>query len=446
MSEKHILVMGGGPAGTATAIGLARIGYRVSLIHAPRTFVACEGISRRTLEGLVAAGCHQAATTVAPPSPKFACWNGERNQFNTEHLIPRPDFDEKLIDDLHASGVTLVSGRVQHIEDSSQQWQVSYQNSQSQSKIITADYLVEARGRSGALPCRNQMRGPETVSLMQRWQIDHPETASMAASYRNGWAWLAKLGSMLYTQVTLSAHDPRIPKKAALQQFIEDELSQLPETTEWLASSHPIGLPTARGSTSILSENPVNDRLIRVGDTALAPDPLSGNGIFASLSLGLAAPAVINTVLNHPERASLAQKFYQDKCIDTFLRFSRTGRDFYALEQRWEEQQFWRDRRQWPDKLALHREFDPEQTQIKESAVLAQNEIISKEVLVTADQPLGIWQVAGIEIAPIVKAMQRHRQNSLDWVKARLLEQPCQQHQRAAVLDWLYTHNFLTRK
>jgi len=40
-------------------------------------------------------------------------------------------------------------------------------------------------------------------------------------------------------------------------------------------------------------------------------DPLSGNGIFQSLSSALVAPAVINTLLRQPDSADLARRFYQ---------------------------------------------------------------------------------------------------------------------------------------
>lgn len=447
MPTKHILILGGGPAGTATAIGLKRIGYQVSIIQSPRTFAACEGISKRTLEGLHTAGCFQAAATAAPPCPKFASWNGESNSFNSEHLVSRQEFDAKLNDDLHTAGITPIFGVIQSVDEvkgKDHQWRAIYRDKESLTRTITADYLVEARGRSGALKCEDKIRGPETVSLLQRWRIENSgNAASMAASYRHGWAWLAKLDSELYTQVTVSAHDARIPKKTGLRQFILDELKQIPETAQWLESATPIGDPVARGCTCILAGEPVNERLLRVGDAAVAADPLSGNGIFAALSAALAAPAVINTILQHPQRAELAMRFYRGKCRETFLRFCRTGRDFYAMEQRWQEQPFWRERSRWPDTVPLHKEFDPRKTAIRKRPVVERDQIMSREVLITPDQPLGIWQVAGIELAPILKELEKQPNPSEDWIKARLLEQDCPQPQRAAMLGWLNEHRLI---
>lgn len=446
MRDKHILVLGAGPAGSATAIGLVRLGYRVSLIGSSRSFAACEGISKRTLEGLRSAGCLKAATAVTDPSPKYASWNGGIRQFNTEHLVSRSQFDIKLSEDLRTAGVTQLSGRVLTVDESKQGWMILYQDSHSQKKTIRGDFLVEARGRSSALKDKKKIRGPETVSLLQHWKMQSTEdnAASMALSYPSGWVWLAKMGTDLYTQVTVSARDPRLPKKTALQPFIINELKRIPESHSWIKSAVPFGPSAARASTSILAGELVSKRQLRVGDAALAVDPLSGNGIFQSLSLGLSAPAVINTLIRYPKRAQLAVQFYREKCRETFFRFCRIGRDFYAQEQRWSEHPFWRERAQWPDVDPLHVEPEPAQTLIKMRPVLAQNQILNKAVLITSDQPLGIWRVAGIELAPILKELFEQPDHSRDWMKTRLLsEKGYQQSQRAALLDWLIGQRFI---
>jgi hypothetical protein len=138
----------------------------------------------------------------------------------------------------------------------------------------------------------------------------------------------------------------------------------------------------------------------------MAVDPLSGNGIFQSLSSALQAPTVINTLLRKPERAALAQRFHQQRIEQLFLRFARIGRDFYADEQRWLDQPFWQARRQWPDAEVAHAEADFSSLIIERAPVLKDGFVDEAEVVITADQPLGIWHVHGVELAPLVRRLQ----------------------------------------
>ena len=52
------------------------------------------------------------------------------------------------------------------------------------------------------------------------------------------------------------------------------------------------------------------------------------------------------------------------------------------------------------------------------------------EVVVTANQPLGVWQLQGVPLAPIVRAAQAGE--GLDAVLAGL-----EHHQRLQVMRWL---------
>ncbi|MNH20221.1 hypothetical protein D3C79_799820 [compost metagenome] len=138
----------------------------------------------------------------------------------------------------------------------------------------------------------------------------------------------------------------------------------------------------------------------------MAVDPLSGNGIFQSLSSALQAPAVINTLIRAPERAALAQQFHQQRVEQLFLRFARIGRDFYADEQRWPEQPFWRARQRWPDAEPAHPQPDFSSLRIQRAPVLRDGLVEEAEVVVTADQPLGVWHLQGVELAPLLRRLQ----------------------------------------
>ncbi|MBC7211048.1 MAG: FAD-dependent monooxygenase, partial [Pseudomonas sp.] len=164
MPEASILVLGAGPAGAATALGLRRMGYPVTVVSDWRRFAAVEGVSQRVLEGLRHAGLGAALAEATTPATRQVHWNGERLQPNQECLLDRQRFDQALRDDLRRAGVELVEGRVREVERGQ-----GYRIHLDDGRTLHGEFLVEARGRQAPLS-EGRLRGPETVSLLNLWQ------------------------------------------------------------------------------------------------------------------------------------------------------------------------------------------------------------------------------------------------------------------------------------
>lgn len=408
-SSVNIVVLGGGPAGGATALGLKALGYGVTLIAEPRPFKAVEGISERVLEGLRNAGFKRALANLPQPSPRMASWNGATNSANTEMLINRSELDRGIGRDLQAAGVHLIHGRAGKIAADSDGFSVEIKDADA--GPVHADFLVEARGRSAPAAGLERLRGSETVSLLQYWQGEPCKPQSAAESFQDGWAWMAAWSDgTRYLQLTFDVATADLPDKAQLIDHCNAILRTLPSAQPFIADAEPTGIIHARTSTPILCREAVGDNWIRVGDAAMAVDPLSGNGIFQALSSALQAPAVINTLLQHPGRAALAKQFYQQRVDHLFYRFARIGRDFYASEERWRDNPFWVTRRNWPDNEPLHQETDPDSLTVVRMPVVSNGLIEEHEVVTTNDQPLGIWHLNGIPMAPVVRSLQSREQ------------------------------------
>ncbi|MBH3309613.1 flavin-dependent monooxygenase QhpG [Pseudomonas mosselii] len=402
MPEASILVLGAGPAGAATALGLRRMGYPVTVVSDWRRFAAVEGVSQRVLEGLRHAGLGAALAEATTPATRQVHWNGERLQPNQECLLDRQRFDQALRDDLRRAGVELVEGRVREVERGQ-----GYRIHLDDGRTLHGEFLVEARGRQAPLS-EGRLRGPETVSLLNLWQAAPGTPVSAVESLDDGWAWMARLADgRCYWQVTLDATTAQLPGKTALPEYCAERrrgsalVAQLfGERAFAPAQVH------ARSSTAILAGNCAGPDWLRVGDAAMAVDPLSGNGIFQSLSSALQAPVVINTLLQRPGQADLAQRFHQTRVEQLFLRFARIGRDFYAQETQRVAQPFWARRRGWPDAQPLHAAADWQAVRVERRPVLREGWVEEAEVVVTADQPLGVWHLQGVELAPVVRGLQ----------------------------------------
>ncbi|BCX69590.1 flavin-dependent monooxygenase QhpG [Pseudomonas izuensis] len=397
-----IVVLGAGPSGAAVALGLRRLGYAVTLVSEWRRFAALEGVSLRVLEALRGAGLHQALADAALPSQRQVNWNGREHAQNVEFLLDRPTFDRGLREDLRGAGVELIEGRVLSVEACATGHRIEIDGRQT----LGADFLVEARGRQ-APTLGKGLRGPETVSLLNRWQSTPGATASAVESLEDGWAWMARRADgQCYWQWTVDVVSAGLPGKAQLLDYCHRRRQDSAVALAFFAGEPEVDVQLhARSSTAILSPQVCGDNWIRVGDAAMAVDPLSGNGIFQSLSSALQAPTVINTLLRKPERAALARRFHQQRVEQLFLRFARIGRDFYADEQRWLDRPFWQARRQWPDAEVAHAEADFNALRIERAPVLRDGFVDEAEVVITADQPLGIWHVQGVELAPLLRRL-----------------------------------------
>jgi hypothetical protein len=211
-------------------------------------------------------------------------------------------------------------------------------------------------------------------------------------------------GGAVALQLTVDPSTIALPPRAQLGAFIREQLAAVEAALPFLDSPAAEVHALARTSGAVLAPEVCGDTWLRVGDAAMAADPLSGNGIFQSLSSALQAPMVVHTLLNHPADAPHAQRFHTERVQGLFQRFARIGRDFYAQEARWAGEPFWAVRRAWPDALPAHATEGDAPPHIEQRPVVDRDRIRLAEVLVTTEQPLGIWHVDGVEVAPLWRA------------------------------------------
>ncbi|PFH19862.1 flavin-dependent monooxygenase QhpG [Burkholderia sp. JKS000303] len=405
MKRAPITVLGAGPAGAAAALGVARLGYPVTVVSEWRHFDAVEGVSGRVLQGLRHAGLVQAAACALPPCARTTRWNGDTRTLNHEYLIDRRRFDEALRRDLADAGIKVREATVRAVQADGDGHAIRVDTPIGEETLYAA-FVVEARGRLAPL-ARDAIRGPQTLSLLNVWQGTPGDAASAIESLPDGWAWMARLpDGRCYWQATLDVATTTLPPRDALPAWCA-ALRHTPLARDFFASDAGDDARVfARTSSATLCGDTGGANWLRIGDAAMAVDPLSGNGIFQSLSSALQAPAVIHTLLAHPERAALALRFHERRITALFMRFARIGRDFYALDTQWTERPFWQARRAWPDDAPSHRAADFGALAIERAPVIDGDTIAEADVVTSPDQPLGIWHLQGIALAPIVAALR----------------------------------------
>lgn len=407
VAERGTVVLGAGPAGAAVALGLRRLGHAVTVVGLPRAFDTIEGVSDRVVAGLRGVGIEAALAAIEAPSPRRATWAGATTALNSERLVDRAAFDRLLWQELQDHGVECLAARVMRWQAGDDGHVLQLQRAdEPQAWTLRAAFVVEARGRLAPHAGAGVVRGPETVALLWRGQGEAGgEAGSAVQSLPDGWAWCARLPSGgVALQLTVDPGAVALPPRAQLGGFIREQLAAVDAALPFLDRPAAEVHALARTSGAVMAPAVCGAHWVRVGDAAMAADPLSGNGIFQSLSSALQAAMVVHTLQRHPADAPHAMRFHTERVQGLFQRFARIGRDFYAQEARWADQPFWAARRSWPDALPAHGDAGNTAPHIEARPVVDRDRIRLAPVLVTAEQPLGIWHVDGVEVAPLWQA------------------------------------------
>ena len=389
-----IAIAGGGPAGAVAAILLARRGYRVGLATLPPGHERIEGLSPRVIAILRAHGLPVAG--VAPPSQRRAHWGRFRGDQNVEHLVRRAAFDRGLLRQAGSEGVGVVEGAISAVLPGSGTIRLA------DGRTIEARLLFEARGRRAPrMPNpgtrRDAVIGPDTISVagfLARGGDGPP--GSEIASMPEGWTWRARLSDgREWLQAVGDAGSFRTVQgaPARIARLWHHVLG--PDAARYHLPEQPVVSSTALRLTA----PELDPRCPRLGDAAVALDPLSGHGLFWAISSALMAPPIAHAILGG--NTDLARDFYRDRVVDTFWRQARIGRDFHADSGR--DGLFWRARRIWPDAAPAHPAIGAPRL---EPRVLLRDGVLTRgEVVVTNADPGGAAFVLGQEIAPIVRAL-----------------------------------------
>ena len=430
-------VIGAGPAGVVTALELQRLGHRVALVHAPRRVPAVEGLAERARDGLAHAGCRNALATASAPVARSAEWNGEFFDGNRERLVDRDEFDRALLADAADAGIETLEARVTRAERGARGW--SLRRRGGTLGDLRAACLVDARGR-GAPRCPAGLEaGPRTFAVGRAWRLPQAvDSHARVQTFRDGWSWLAVRGDQALLQIFVSAERRSLPPRPRLAAYYEELTEQLPGNAALLAAAIPAGDVFARSARIMLCPALIDEHQARVGEAALSIDPLAGHGMFEAVGCALALAAALNTIKRHPERSPLAMQFYRERVRHDFWRMARTARDFYRLEQRWNDRDFWRERQRWPDDLPSHEAPARGRIELVRRAVNDGGVIVEREGVLTPDHPRGVWRLAGVELAALWRILDGYRGKpgeELALLAAAALDAPPDAVRQA--LEWL---------
>jgi len=356
MPRFDVVVIGGGPAGTATALALHARGFATLVVEkthyeSPKPgetlfgdaqpILAALGVWDRFLSGrsitaaTVVSVWGNADARARPP---------ELNPYGPGWQLDRLWFDAMLAQAAEAAGALVYCGvRPTHVERVQTGWRVTVRGATTTEAAVNARYLVDATGRATWLARRMRSgtrRVDRLVGIVATYARPPAAPSLLVEAAPEGWWYSVPLpvsrGMAVYlTDADLVSGRPRAAFFRACLEMTEQTRHRL----------GPLGEPMIRVVPAQTSEqlSCVGDCWLAVGDAAYTLDPLSGSGICRALETGLRAAEAIAAGLRGKSSA-LAE--YQLRETERFAAELRGRAYYYGLERRWPSSTFWGRRRQ----------------------------------------------------------------------------------------------------
>lgn len=414
-----VLVIGAGPAGSVVAGRLAAAGVRVALVGAAAR-AGWEGLSRRSVELLAEEGLEgekglePACGIVDGPFPRSGEWGG-RSVLGTEWLVERRALAAALRGRARAAGADDRRDTVTRLEWQNGQWRAGLRAGDT----LAAAQVIEARGRRGP-----ERHGPLLLAVGRQFITRlRPGSAAPAQPGTHlhatdfGWCWWAARAAALWVQVVgrpRAALDRSAePGVACLMQatvgrpsaWIAAAASQIPALARALEGSRPDGDLVARPAHARLglARGAIDARDAarwRVGDAALALDPLSGQGVYEALRGARLVATALQSVLRGGDPRP-AQRFVAERQEQSWTSGVRTAALFYLENAA--RGAFWSQtatayRRLLPSAGPA---AAPAAPRVERRPVLCGDRILERDVIVTPQHPRGVWHVADVPLVPL---------------------------------------------
>lgn len=365
-----VVIIGGGPAGSAASITLAKAGWRVLLIDSliekqdagkgQEEFRVGEGLppAARSLLGELGVMERFLADRHLPSYGNESAWGSRvlqssdfiRDPHGYGWRLDRPRFDSMLREAAQDAGSLIQEGA--RITDLGQTqtgaWRLKLTMNGGQAEA-GSQWLVDCTGQRSWLARRLGIRRIHYDRLMGFGALFSPslpilkadrDSLTLVESSPHGWWYTALLPTRRRVVVFLTDADTPAGRSAYAPEGYTSLLQQTEHICRRLAAYgyKMEGVPWATSARSSRLEQFSGSSWLAAGDAAASYDPLSSQGIFTALYSGLKAGLTLQASQSGDTQALVRYGRDMTAIYDIYLQ-NRVA--FYGYERRWPTSEFW---------------------------------------------------------------------------------------------------------
>ncbi len=357
-NEKYsVVIIGGGPAGIATALTLNALGISNCVVDAQASPNRKYGealppnakpvLKQLGIQSLVEHNNHLSYYG------NQTSWGS--NQMNTKefiselhgsgYLLDRLFFENQLWEYYRTQNGKIFNGfKVKEIEKKGHGHGIVL-NSHNNNIHLSSDFIVDATGRKASI---SQKLGAVKKELDTQFamtftlELNKPITRNIIIeSVPNGW-WYASPNSNQTLTLMFFTLKKMIPKKGEVNDFVEKEMKSSTTISNFLNASKlkETEVKIIPAGTSRLDQ-PYGSNWVAVGDAACAYDPISSYGITSALASGYYAGQAIASHLSGKKEAMISYRYIIE---NAFQAYCEKLINHYREEKQWSESYYWKNR------------------------------------------------------------------------------------------------------
>ncbi len=364
-----VVVLGGGPAGTATALALSRRGYSTVVIERSdyRGTRIGETLPSTVQPLLISLGVWDQflAEKYSPCFGIHSAW-GQDHLYHNDFVfspygagwhVDRSRFDQMLAHCAEEAGAGVYRGAclLSFSEDNADSWWIEAGSVGRRHRFRTK-FLVDATGRSSCLARRLGMMRitwDRLIGVINFFKPNSPRSAcdsfTLIEAVKEGWWYSAVLPDARLVLAYMTDADLYSKAQKQSRNYWSRQLQTTTHTRSRVESYVLTSIPRIVPANSSRLNRVTNGNWLATGDTAMAFDPLSGQGVCKALESALRAAESIQNYWACKDSALRDYALATEQDFDSYLLMRGM---FYAREKRWPDSSFWQRRTSTPTRAA----------------------------------------------------------------------------------------------